>query len=128
MIPAFDLTRQWSMLGDAVSEAVQACMASGQFILGEQVKAFEDEIAALCGVRHAVGVAALHLALLALGIGPGDEVITTPFTFFATAGAISRAGARPVFADIEAETYNLDPAAVEAAITPRTWAVLPVHL
>lgn len=131
-IPPFDLTRQWAKLGDAVSEAVQACMAGGQFVLGEQVKLFEDEIAALCGTRHAIGVAngsdALHLSLMALEIGPGDEVITTPFTFFATAGAISRAGARPVFADIESETYNLDPGAVEAAVTPRTRAILPVHL
>ncbi|HEX6971965.1 MAG TPA: DegT/DnrJ/EryC1/StrS family aminotransferase [Limnochordia bacterium] len=131
-IPAFDLTRQWAAIGGAVKEAVAACMAKGQFVLGEEVEALEQEIAALCGVRYGVGVAsgsdALHLSLLALEIGRGDEVITTPFTFFATAGAISRTGARPVFVDIDPKTFNLDPQGIEAALTPRTRAIIPVHL
>ena len=113
-------------------QAVLDVLASGQLAQGQRVAAFEQRFADLCQVREAVavssGTAALHLALLAHDIGPGDEVITTPFSFAATANAIVMAGAIPVFVDIEADTFNLDPAQVEAAITPRTKALLPVHL
>jgi dTDP-4-amino-4,6-dideoxygalactose transaminase len=105
---------------------------STQFILGEEVAAFEQEFAAYCGTTDAVGVnsgtSALHLALLAAGIGPGDEVITVPFTFVATVAAIDYAGAKAVFVDIDPETYTMAPAAIERAITPRTKAIMPVHL
>lgn len=120
------------LLGDEEQRAVASVLASGQLAQGEQVAAFEQRFAALCGVREAVavtsGTAALHLALLAHGIGPGDEVITSPFSFAATANTILLVGATPVFVDIDARTYNLDPDLVEAAITPRTKALLPVHL
>lgn len=112
--------------------AVEAVLDRGQFILGEEVRRFEEEAAAYLRVPHAVAVGngtdALVMALTALDIGAGDEVITTPFTFFATAEAVSRVGATPVFADIDPQTYNLDPASVEARITPRTKAILPVHI
>jgi len=131
-IPSFDLTRQNAELKDELLEALASVIERRQFILGENVSAFEKEVARLCGVKFGIGVGngsdALYLALLALGIGPGDEVITTPFTFFATAGSIARTGARPVFVDIDAATWNLDPALIEAKITPRTRAILPVHL
>ena len=131
-IPSFDLTRQNAALKDKLMKVLTSVIEKGQFILGESVSAFEEEVARLCGVKFGIGVAngsdALYLSLLALDIGPGDEVITTPFTFFATAGAVARAGARPVFADIDAATWNLDPALVESKITPRTRAILPVHL
>lgn len=120
------------LLGEEEYSAVAGVLASGQLAQGECVATFERRFAARCRVREAVavssGTAALHLALLAHGIGPGDEVITTPFSFAATANVIRLVGATPVFADIEADTYNIDPAAVEAAITPRTRAILPVHL
>ena len=107
-------------------------MESQHFILGEEVAAFEKEIAPLLGVPHAVACAsgsdALYLALLASGIGPGDEVITTPFTFVATAGSIARTGARPVFVDIDAKTFNISVAEIAKAITPKTRAIIPVHL
>lgn len=131
-IPAFDISRQNAALSRELISAFEAVLAEGHFILGEQVARLEESIARLCGVRHAIGVAngsdALYLVLLAFGIGPGDEVITTPFSFFATAGSIVRAGAKPVFCDIDAGTFNLDPTCLEDCITPRTRAILPVHL
>lgn len=132
MIPMLDLRRELDELGDEIRAAMERVLRSGRFILGPEVEAFEAEAAAYLGVRHAVGVNsgtdALVIALRALGLGPGDEVVTTPFTFFATAEAVSILGATPVFVDIEARTFNLAPALVEAAVTERTRALLPVHL
>lgn len=131
-IPMVDLKAQYRDLHGEIDSALQAVIASGQFVLGPAVEAFEREVAAYCGVRHAVAVAsgtdALHLALRAAGVGTGDEVVTTAFTFIATAGAISQTGARPVFVDIDAATFNIDPARLEAAVNERTRAILPVHL
>lgn len=131
-IPLADLKAQYDSIGDEVDAAIHRVLQQGQFILGPEVKAFEEEMAAYCGTKYAVGVAsgtdALHLALLACGVGPGDEVITTPFTFIATAESVSRCGAKPVFVDIEPKTCNIDPARIEKAITSKTKAVLPVHL
>jgi dTDP-4-amino-4,6-dideoxygalactose transaminase len=131
-VPLCDLSAQYRPLKDQIQEAVARVLASGQVILGPEVQALEREIAHYCGTGYAVGCGsgtdALLLALHALGIGPGDEVILPPFTFFATAGAVCRTGARPVFADIDPDTYNLDPLQVENKITPRTRAVLAVHL
>ena len=119
-------------IGDEERKAVLAVLDSGQLAQGPVVEAFETEFAAWCGVNHAVavnsGTAALHLLLLAHGVGPGDEVITTPFTFVASANTALFVGARPVFADIESETYCLDPTRVEAAITSKTRAIMPVDL
>ena len=132
MIPVCDLKRQYQALKGPIDEAMQAVAAGSHFILGPNVKALEQEIAAYCDCQFAAGVGngtdALHLALRALRIGPGDEVITTPFTFVATTEAIGIVGATPVFVDIDPETLNMDPAAIEEAITPRTRAILPVHL
>lgn len=131
-IPVFDLTRQNAALRDELMEAISRVIMKGHFILGENVSEFEKEIAKLCGARFGIGVGncsdALFLAVLSCGIGPGDEVITTPFTFIATAGAIARAGARPVFCDIDPVTYNIDPRKLEGLITERTKAIIPVHL
>jgi dTDP-4-amino-4,6-dideoxygalactose transaminase len=131
-IPFFDGAAQSSELLSEIRFAIERVIASQRFILGPEVAAFEAEIAAYLGVQHAVGVSsgtdALTLALLASDIGPGDEVITTPYTFFATTGAILRVGATPVFADIEPDGFNLDPARVVSAMTSRTRAILPVHL
>lgn len=132
MIPMVDLKTQYHMLKAEIDKAVLDALESTQFILGPNVTAFEQEAAAYLGTPHAVacasGTDALHLAVVAAGIGPGDEVITSPFTFIATAEAICYAGATPVFVDIDPGTFNIDPAQIEAAITPRTKAVIPVHL
>jgi len=131
-IPMVDLKGQYGALKEEIDRTLVDVLESSQFILGPNVRALEEEIAAYCGVRHAVGVAsgtdALHLALRAAGIGEGDEVITSPFTFIATAEAISYVGAIPVFVDIDPATFNIDPALIEAAVTERTKAILPVHL
>lgn len=131
-VPLIDLVEQFETQRDEVMEAVERVFAKQGFILGEEVAGLENEIASHCDSRFAVGCAsgtdALVLALMALDIGPGDEVITTPFTFFATASSIVRTGAKPVFVDIDPLTYNLDPAAVAAAVTSRTKAIMPVHL
>jgi len=127
-----DLSPEVKLLWDKINTAIQEVILSGQFILGPNVKAFEQEAADYLGVKHAVGVNsgtdALVISLRAAGIGPGDEVITTPFTFFATAESISRVGAVPVFIDIALRTFNLDPDLIEKAVTPRTKAIMPVHL
>ncbi|MBZ5589315.1 MAG: DegT/DnrJ/EryC1/StrS family aminotransferase [Acidobacteriia bacterium] len=131
-VPLFDLTRQWSEVRDDVHAALERVFATQQFILGPEVAALEKECATYLKVKRAVAVSsgtdALLASLMALGVGAGDEVITTTFTFFATAGVIHRLGARPVFVDIDARDFNLDPGKVAAAITPRTKAVVPVHL
>jgi len=131
-IPLVDLKAQYKPIEDEINEAIQGVIQSGQFILGSEVEAFESEVAAYCGTKYAVGVAsgtdALQLALLTCGIKPGDEVITTPFTFIATAETIAKCGATPVFADIDPKTYNIDPAKLETKISPKTKALLPVHL
>lgn len=131
-VPLLDLTGQYHDVADAVNEAVKTVIEEQRFILGPTVDRFEAEIAAFLGVEHAVGCAsgtdALLLGLRALGVERGEEVVTSPFTFFATAGAIHNAGGRTVFADIDPATFNLDPAAAEAAVTERTRVVVPVHL
>lgn len=131
-IPLVDLRAEHAPLMPALVRAFERVAYSGQLILGEEVRAFEQEAAAALGVAHAVGVSsgtdALLAALLALGIGPGDEVVTTAYSFFATAGSIARTGAAPVFADIDLDTMNLDPKNLAAAITPRTRAIVVVHL
>ncbi|HYH84358.1 MAG TPA: DegT/DnrJ/EryC1/StrS family aminotransferase, partial [Pyrinomonadaceae bacterium] len=131
-VPLLDLKQQHDALRDELRAAVGRVLDSQQFILGEDVRLLEAELARYTGTRHAVGCGsgsdALLLALLALDVREGDEVVTTPFTFFATAGAIARTGARPRFVDIEPRTYNINPALLEAAINERTRAILPVHL
>lgn len=132
MIPFVDLPAQLRSIRPEVDDAIKRVLDSCQFTLGPEVAGFEREFAAFTGAKHAIGVnsgtSALHLALLAAGIGPGDEVITTPFTFIATLSAIDYVGARPVLVDIEPDNFLIDPARIEAAITPRTRAILPVHL
>jgi dTDP-4-amino-4,6-dideoxygalactose transaminase len=131
-IPPLDLAPEIDRLWPELTGAIEGVLRSGHFILGPNVAQLEKEVAAYVGVAHAVGVNsgtdALVIALRALGIGPGDEVITTPFTFFATVEAIAQVGAVPVFADIDPATFNIDPADVEARITARTRAIVPVHL
>jgi dTDP-4-amino-4,6-dideoxygalactose transaminase len=131
-IPVLDLGPEIDLLWDELNAAFQNVLRSGQFIMGGAVPELEANVAAYLGVKHAValnsGTDALTIGLRAIGIEPGDEVITTTFSFFASAESVSLIGAHPVFADIDPETFNLDPAAVEAAITPRTKAIIPVHL
>jgi dTDP-4-amino-4,6-dideoxygalactose transaminase len=132
MIPFLDLKAQYTTIRAEVNEAIQGVLDSCQFTLGREVEAFEKEFAAFSGASFGVGVntgtSALHLALLAAGVGPGDEVITVPFTFVATVAAIRYTGATPVFVDIDPLTYTMDPEALEAAISPRSKVILPVHL
>lgn len=132
MIPVLDLKKQYQGIREEMDTAVQGVLESGHFVLGPNVKALEKEVAEYCGCGYGVGMAsgtdALRLAIDALEIGSGDEVITSPFTFIATGNTISRAGALPVFVDIDPLTFNLVPAQVERAITERTKAILPVHL
>jgi dTDP-4-amino-4,6-dideoxygalactose transaminase len=132
MIAFVDLKAQYQSIKDEVDAAVGRVLESTQFVLGDEVAAFEDEFAAYCDADYGIavnsGTSALHLALLAAGIGPGDEVITVPFTFVATAAAIYYAGARPVFVDVDPRSYTMDVNQLEEAITERTKAVLPVHL
>lgn len=131
-VPLIDLTRQYATIEAQTKDAIDEVMATQHFILGPKVKELEERVAAFCGTKYAVGCAsgtdALLLALMALGVGYGDEVITTPFTFFATAGSISRLGATPVFVDIDPVTYNINPDMIEGSITERTKAIIPVHL
>jgi dTDP-4-amino-4,6-dideoxygalactose transaminase len=132
MIPFLDLKAQYRGIKSEIDAAVLKVLESCQYILGPEVKAFEDEFAAFCHAKFAIGLntgtSALHLSLLAAGIGPGDEVITVPFTFVATVAAIRYAGAKPVFVDIEPRSFTMDPKRIEAAITPKTKAIIPVHL
>jgi dTDP-4-amino-4,6-dideoxygalactose transaminase len=131
-VPFFDLSPQFQLVGDEVKSALDEVFKSQQFILGKKVELLEQAIAQYSQARCAIGVAsgsdALLLSLMALGIGPGDEVLIPPFTFFATAGAVSHVGATPVFVDIDPNTYNIDPSQIEKKITPRTKAIIPVHL
>lgn len=132
MIPTIDLRRQYHSIKAEIDAAVSRVLESGWFILGEEVAAFEREFAEYLGVSYAVGVGsgteAIHLSLLACGIGPGDEVITVSHTATATVAAIAAAGATPVFVDIDPDTFNLDPALIDGAITPKTRAIVPVHI
>ena len=131
-IPLLDLQAQNGPLRDEILAAIARVCDSQRFIMGPEIDAFEGEMSRLLGVEHAIAVSsgtdALLLALMTLGIGPGDEVITPTYSFFATAGAVVRLGARPVLVDIDPSTFNVDPAAIAAVITPRTKAILPVHL
>jgi dTDP-4-amino-4,6-dideoxygalactose transaminase len=131
-VPQLDLSAQYAAIGAEIRTAVERVMASQQFVLGREGTALEEEIAKLCGVAHGVGVAsgtdALILALRACGVGAGDEVLLPPFTFVATGSAVSALGAKPVFVDIRPDTYNIDPSELERRITPRTRAIVVVHL
>ncbi len=131
-VPFFDLRSQFQRVAEEVRSALEEVFDSQQFILGREVDLLEQTIAQYCRTSYAIGVAsgsdALVLSLMALGIGPGDEVLLPPFTFFATAGAVSRVGATPVFVDIDPETYNMDPSQIEKRITSRSKAIIPVHL
>lgn len=131
-IPLLNLKRQYNAIQGEIEESISSTLASGAYIMGTNVKAFETEFAAYCDVKHAISVGngtdGLVIALKALNIGPGDEVITTPYTFFATAESISAVGAKPVFVDVRPDTYNLDEKLIEAAINENTKAIMPVHI
>jgi dTDP-4-amino-4,6-dideoxygalactose transaminase len=131
-VPVLDLRAQYQTIRSEIEQVVHRLFESQMFVMGPEVAELEAELASRCGVTRAIGCAsgtdALLLALMAIGIGSGDEVITTPYSFFATAGSIWRTGAKPVFVDIEPDTYNIDPEKIEAAITARTRAIIPVHL
>ena len=131
-IPAEDVKRQYLLIEDELHQAINRVLPTGRYVLGPELAAFEQEFAAFCGARYAIGVSngtdALQLALLACGIGPGDEVITVPNTYIATVFAITYVGAIPVFVDVDPDTYNMHPDLIEAAITEHTRAIIPVHL
>jgi len=131
-IPLLDLKAQYHSIKPEIDAAIAGVLESSQFVLGAEVAAFEEEFAAYCGTSECIalnsGTSALHLALLAAGVGPGDEVITVPFTFIASVAAIGYVGARPVLLDIDPSSFTIDPGAIEKAITARTRAILPVHL
>src|SRR5271168_4902180 len=132
MIPFLDLKAQHAAIKAEIDAAVATVLESSQFVLGPAVERFESTFADYCGCRHAVavnsGTSALHLALIAAGVGPGDEVITTAMTFVATVAAITYVGARPILVDVDPATRNIDPMRIAAAVTPRTKAIIPVHL
>lgn len=131
-VPMLDLSEQYEQLKPEIMRVLDEVMRSSRFILGDYVKKLEADIAAYSRAKHGIGCGngsdAIHIALQAAGVGPGDEVITTAFTFFATGGSIARAGAKPVFVDIDPVTFNIDPAQIEAAVTEKTKAIIPVHL
>src|SRR5579864_2509491 len=131
-VPFLDLKAQYQTIKPEIDAAISRVLESSQFILGSEVAEFEKEFAVYCGATECIalnsGTSALHLALLAAGVRPGDEVVTVPFTFVASVAAILYVGARPVLVDIDPRSFTMDPALVEAAITPRTKAILPVHL
>jgi len=131
-IPAEDVTRQYQNIKDEIADAIAEVLPTGRYVLGPKLVAFEQEWAAYCQTKHSLGISngteALHLALAACGVGSGDEVITVPNTYAATVFAISYVGATPVFVDVDPVTFNMDVSRVEARITPRTKALLPVHL
>lgn len=132
VLPSFDLSRNWERVREETLDALKKVLESQHFILGPEVEAFEKDIGSYLGTSNAIGCGSgtdsLLLAMMALGIGPGDEVVTTPYSFFATASCIFRVGATPVFADVEPETYNISPASVMDRLTDKTKAVMPVHL
>jgi dTDP-4-amino-4,6-dideoxygalactose transaminase len=132
LIPAENITRQYQRIKDEIAAAIAEVLPTGRYVLGPNVRAFEEEFAAYCQTKYSLGISngteALHLALAACGIGPGDEVITVPNTYIATVFAISYVGATPVFVDVDPVTFNMDVAQIEAKITPCTKAILPVHL
>ena len=131
-VPILDLKAQYATIRDEVTQAISEVCESQAFALGPAVAEFEKNVAAYCNSKHAIGVSsgtdALLVSLMALGVKPGDEVITTPFSFFATAGCIVRIGAKPVFVDVDPDSYNIDPSGIEDKITEKTRAIIPVHL
>ncbi len=131
-VPLLDLSPQYLAIKDEINEAIRRVVESQRFILGPEVEALENEIAQYCGCKYAVGVSsgtdALLMSLMSLGVSRGDEVITAPFTFFATIGSIMRVGATVVLADIQPETFNIDPSHVRKLITKKTKAIIPIHL